>query len=134
LRLYHFTAEHLIKPILASGLLDGKIPIFTPNGRLALFMGLCQWLTDNGDWDAQTWATKQLISYDRTACRLTIEIPHEEMGQLFRAYDFFKRLPQGPTQRLLTDWEGSERWYIFHGTIPPGWIRAVEKRPGEKTG
>jgi hypothetical protein len=129
MRLYHFTAEHLVKQILTFGLLNGKIPIFAPNGRLALFAGFCQWLTDNGDWDTQTWATKQLIPYDRTAFRLTIEIPHESLGQLFRAHDFFRRLPESPTQRLLTDWEGSERWYIFHGTILPGWIRAVEKRP-----
>jgi|GEM_PF-507314 len=128
MRLYHFAPAHLLGPIMTDGLTLGKLPIMNDDGELQSFIWPCQWLTSNGDWDKQSWATSQLIDYDRTAYRLTVAIPKAQRDNLFEAWDYCMRLPS-PGHRLVEDWPGSEHWYLFLGQIPPGWIRKVEKKP-----
>lgn len=128
MKLYHFAPAHSVKSILNNGLTLGKLPILDSNGGLVSLISPCQWLTKDGDWDNQSWATQQLISYDRTAFRLLISIPKAHRHLLINAYDYLPQLPV-PTKRLITDWEGSEHWYLFLGRIPRGWIRKVEQRP-----
>lgn len=131
MKLYHFTAAHLVSSIQRNGLTMGQLPILDKDGNLVSVISPCQWLTSDGDWDKQSWATKNLINYDRTAYRLLFSIPKAHRKQLFKAHDFLPNLPT-PTQRLITDWEGSEHWYLFFGKIPRGWIREVQQRPGLK--
>lgn len=133
MRLYHFAPEQLIESILSEGLTLGKIPVLHEDGTLT-FRGPCQWLTKDGDWNNQSWATQQLITYDRTAYRLQISIPKAHRHLLINAYDYLPQLPVF-SKSLITDWKGSENWYLFSGRIPRGWIRKVEQKPtlgGEK--
>jgi len=130
MKLYHFTPTLLLNAILKNGLTLGRLPIIDDNGRLRAFMEPCQWLTNNGDWNSQSWATRELIKYDRTAFRLTIIIPKHHKEKLLKAIDYAPYLPKN-SQRLITDWPGSEHWYFFVGRIPRGWIRTIEQRPAE---
>lgn len=127
MKLYHFTPAHLVESILKNGLTLGKLPIALENGKIS-FLWPCQWLTSNGDWGMQSWATSQLINYDRTAYRLTVKIPKAHREYLREAWEYCYRLP-GLAYKLVDDWPGSEHWYVFLGRIPPGWIRRVEKKP-----
>jgi len=128
MKLYHFTPEHLLKRVLSGGITLGKIPILDERGNVKSFVTNCQWLTSDGDWDKQSWATSQLINYDRTAYRLLVKIPKSSRNKLCKAHDILNQLPM-PSQRLITDWPGSDNWYLFFGRIPPGWIRQVDKKP-----
>lgn len=129
MKLYHFAPAHMVKSILRNGLTLGQLPILDDSGNLVSFIGPRQWLTKDGDWNKQSWATKKLINYDRTAFRLLISIPKANRDILSKAYDIMEHLPE-PSRRLITDWEGSENWYLFLGRIPSGWIRRVEVNPG----
>jgi len=122
MRLYHFTSVHLLGGIRKNGLTLGCLPIITETKTVLI--RLCQWLTSDGDFNAQSWATSETISYDRTAVRLAIEIPVKYHDKLINAHDFVKLMP-GASKRLITDWEGSENWYLFFGVIPPKWIKVV---------
>jgi hypothetical protein len=130
MKLYHFTPEFLLNRILSEGVTLGKIPILDSSGNVKSFATGCQWLTSDGGWDKQSWATSQLINYDRTACRMMIKIPKSSRDKLCKAHDILDQLPKS-SQRLITDWQGSENWYLFFGRIPPGWIRQVDKKPGD---
>ncbi len=126
-RLYHFAPEHLLENIMKQGLTDGVLPNFLPSGQV-IFHKPIQWLTSDPGFENQSWATKELIDYDRTAVRLTVKIPKSSRKQLWGAHEMLPSLPAGSRQ-LITDWPGSEDWYLFFGKIPRGWIReVVEKR------
>ncbi len=131
MKLYHFTAEHLVDHILKQGITRGVFPVLDENGRLQFFINPCQWLTDDPNWDTQSWATREKIGYDRTAVRLTVVIPKEHRHLLVRAYDYLSCLPKH-LHRIVTDWPGSEHWYMFLDKIPPGWIRKVDIRGKEQ--
>jgi hypothetical protein len=131
MKLYHFTAAHLVGHILRDGITLGVLPVLDEDGRVKFLAGPCQWLTDDPGWGSQGWATRKKLTYDRTAARLTVAIPKCHRYRLIRAYDYLPCLPP-PTRRLITDWEGSEHWYLFFGKIPPGWIRKVEWKPETK--
>lgn len=117
--LYHFCAEHMVKPILENGLTLGKCPIMYPVGMELI--PKCQWLTSESDPDKQSWATTNAINYSRTAFRLTIAIPQIQKKKLHLARDFIAHYPLC-ARGLVTEWDGSENWYIFKGIIPPEWI------------
>ncbi len=117
--LYHFAPAHLVSQILQDGLTLGTFPLYE-DGELQ-FLPRCQWLTLEPDERKQSWATKSLIDYNRTAYRLTIAIPDSHHKKLIRASDFIRGFPQEAC-RLIEDWPGSDKWYIFRGRIPPKWI------------
>lgn len=126
MKLYHFAPVHMLQSILSNGLTLGRLPIVDDNGNM-LLISPCQWLTKDGRWDKQSWATQQLVDYDRTAYRLLISIPKSHRKSLVKAHDYLPQLP-GENKRLITDWEGSENWFLYFGRIPPGWIRKVEQK------
>ena len=117
--LYHFCAAKDVKAIRESGLTLGMTPIWT-GLRLELFHRT-QWLTKERDPDKQSWNTHNLVSYSRTAYRLTIDIPGSHKKKLIPAWEFIGRLPP-ENAGLVRDWPGSDMWYVFQGKIPPGWI------------
>jgi len=131
MKFYHFTPAHLLESVLNNGLTMGKLPILDEAGNPVSFISPCQWLTDDGDWDTQSWATRKLVPYNRTAFRLLIVISKSSRKLLWRAYECLPHLPS-PTQRLITDWEGSEHWFLFFGRIRSGWIRKVDSKEGKK--
>lgn len=121
--LYHFCAKHCLNDILRDGLTLGMTPVFTANS-MSIMRGH-QWLTAEKDPRKQSWNTHNLISYSRTAVRLTVCIPDNYRKKLIKATDLVKTLP--PEGRyIITEYAGSEAWYIYKGRIPPKWILGYE--------
>lgn len=123
MNLYHFCAAHNIKGIRKRGLTLGLFPIIGDED--IRFISACQWLTSEPDPQKQSWATSQHIPYSRTAYRLTINIP-TICCNLVKASTFVKHLD--PKHRnIVEDWQGSEDWYIYIGSVPPEWIVGVDR-------
>lgn len=49
------------------------------------------------------------------------DIPDKYAGNLVRAADYVRSMPQ-ICRQVVTDWEGSDKWFIYVGAIPPEWI------------
>ena len=127
MKLYHFTAKHLLDSILKEGLTKGAIPLMTPKGmQLATPV---QWLTTNKDFE-QVWNTKLIIKYDRNDVRLTVKIPNTELGRnLIKWTDFIAIPEMQATAQSLNDKEGDfNNWYIYAGIVKKHWIRDIEYR------
>lgn len=120
--LYHFCPEHLKDSILKNGLKFGAYPLVSSNG----FVKNVQWLTSEKDADKQSWATSYLIPYSRTAYRLTVDIPKSYHKKLIQAHKYVERF-ESMDRKLVTDWQGSEEWYVYLGKIPPKWIIGCRK-------
>ena len=121
--LYHFCAKRFLPGILRDGLTLGGTPIIE-GGMMRFQMGH-QWLTAEKDPRKQSWNTHNLVSYSRTAVRLTVSIPDSYRKKLVKATDLVKTLPQ-EGRYIITDYAGSEAWYIYNGRIPPKWIVGYE--------
>lgn len=122
--LYHFCAAHMVESILEEGLTEGIFPHM--EGDAFEPIPKCQWLTADDDPKQQSWATRIMVKYSRTAYRLTINIPESYRKKVIRATDFVKGMPQYD-QDLIYNWAGYENWYIFKGKIPPKWIVGCHK-------
>ena len=121
--LYHFCAKRFLPGILRDGVTLGGTPIIE-GGMMRHQMGH-QWLTAEEDPRKQSRNTHNLISCSRTAVRLTVSIPDSYRKKLVKATDLVKTLP--PEGRyIITDYAGSEAWYIYKGRIPPKWIVGYE--------
>jgi hypothetical protein len=126
--LYHFTTLIYLESIEREGITRGEIPI-TPE---ELENGV--WLSSNksgGSTGCQGGARRGGDGYipDKTAARLTVEIPDED--------ELLKRWPVwAKERRVATSWYkkldragngGSLTWYVYLGKIPPEWIVKVER-------
>lgn len=127
--LYHFCAAHDLRSILDSGITEGCTPIW--EGGQLWAERKTQWLTADNDPGHQSWNTRQILPYSRTAYRLTVNIPYSYRKKLFQAKEFIERYPE-ENASLVADWTGSENWYVFLGTIPPAWIVGHKKMQGAK--
>lgn len=123
--LYHFCPEHLKGSILLEGITKGVFPLMKSGG----LVWDVQWLTSARDPKAQTWATQNLILYSRTAYRLTVDIPSSRRKKILRALDWVKRLPEGDRE-IVTEWPGSDAWYVYLGKIPTKWIVGCRRMEG----
>lgn len=121
--LYHFCSEKHVRKIKAEGLRLGAVAVWRKH-NLRIYEGY-NWLTLDGDPQAQSWATTELIRYRRTAWRLTVEIPDEECDRLMDEEALEAHIPG--SRVLFTGWPGSENWRVYKGFIPPGWIKKIEK-------
>lgn len=122
MKIYHFTAAHLLPAIKRRGITMGTFPLHI--GKRYKLINNLQWLTSDPDKENQSWATKELIDYDRTAIRITVDIPEYFLENLVSAREFVKNFT-GENKALVEEWEGSESWFIYKGQIPPGWIVGV---------
>ena len=124
--LYHFCAERHVKQILRQGLTQGGLTEPTPTGFF-LHKGWT-WLTKDPDPNNQSWATHIMVKNKRTAWRLTIEIPNDEIRKL---YDRSRiRMLYPACDLLFQGYLGSENWRVFHGVIPKEWIVQADKMEG----
>lgn len=121
--LYHFCADRHIKSILRSGLTKGGLTEITPHGFI-LHAGWV-WLTTDLDAKKQSWATRNAIQYSRTAWRLTVEIPDDELDRIYDRQRLQMVYPL--TAPLFEGWPGSENWRVYHGRIPREYIKAYER-------
>jgi hypothetical protein len=115
----------MVESIRKKGLTLGKFPLLG-DGHITFIDGF-QWLTDEPDPAKQSWATGRFLPYDRTAYRLTVNIPMNQAARkLYKATAFVKDLPE-EKREFVDAWEGSEHWYIYKGAIPPKWITASQR-------
>lgn len=121
--LYHFCAAKHIKSILQQGLTKGVLAEPTPDG-FRIYYGYT-WLTVDPDPGKQSWATRNAIKYDRTAWRLTIEIPDAECSRLYDPLSITAHYPD--CDLLFTGFPGSESWRVFRGRIPKEWIKEANR-------
>lgn len=128
MKLYHFTANHFVPEIKRSGLTLGMFPILDEHRNLVRMLDKWQWLTDERRPEEQSWATSEGLEYSRTETRLTIAIPKSHRHQLHKARDLPKyRWPFSESAwTIITEWPGSEHWYVYFGNVPSGWIREIE--------
>jgi hypothetical protein len=130
MKLYHFAPTYLLEGIQKNGLTKGTFPVIRKYGPMRL-LGPCQWMTNDMDFNNQSWATtRELIDYDRNDVRLMISIPKSSRIRLVRACDFIKGFPED-SRHIVTDWPGSEHWYLYLGNIPSGWIREIVLKEDE---
>jgi len=137
IKLYHFTAKHLLNGIMDHGIRFGKVPSFGKTGSAGKFEFLgfikgYQWLTTNSDFD-QSWAKQTHLKYTRTDYRLQILIKQREKNKLIKWTYFAKKNAHrlaGATHELLNLPEGSdpENWYLFKGVIRPECIIEIKAR------
>ncbi len=127
--LYHFCAAHDLRSILDSGLTEGCTPIWE-NGKCRVERNT-QWLTADKEPSRQSWNTRHVLPYSRTAYRLTVTIPYSHRKKIIPAKDFMAQYPE-ENASLVTGWPGSENWFVFRGIIPPAWIvghKRMEETP-----
>lgn len=123
MNLYHFCADRHIKSILRTGIATGGLTEITPCGYV-VHSGWV-WLTIDPDPRRQSWATRNVIRYSRTAWRLTIEIPNDELCQLYNRKRIREIYPSADL--LFSGWSGSDNWRIFRGSIPREYIKACDR-------
>lgn len=123
--LYHFCPARMKNAILREGLTKGRYPLIESGG---VAFGV-QWLTSERDPKKQTWATQNLISYSRTAYRLTINIPDSYQKKLLKALDWVEQFSEG-NRKAVTEWPGSDAWYVYLGKIPPKWLVGCRRMEG----
>jgi hypothetical protein len=128
--LYHFTPSHCIDGCLNDGLTRGRIPCGIDEIE---FLDGWQWLTIESDFDDQPWAEQHALNYDRTAYRITIEVPLTGRPKLHRWIEHGPRLvPDKVYATLCEQREGlrPEDWFIFKGTVRRQWFTRVDAREG----
>ena len=124
--LYHFCAEKHVKQILRQGLTLGAL--IEPNPTSFFLHEGWMWLTKDPNPNNQSWATQIMVKRKRTAWRLTIEIPNDEIRKL---YDRSRiRMLYPASDLLFQGYPGSENWRVFHGVIPKEWIVQADKMEG----
>ena len=124
MKIYHFCSARDAKSIRRQGIRIGCVYLPRPGDAksVEIFTGY-QWLTLDPEKSNQSWATRELVKYDRTAYRFTIELPDDSI-----LYDRDGLDAEIPGSGVLFDgWPGSENWRVYHGWILPEWITACEK-------
>ena len=101
--IYHFCAAKHVNKIRRSGFQIGGVALPGPHG-FRIFSGYT-WLTLDGDPGHQSWATGIMIPYKRTAYRLTVEIPDEDMDRLMDRDALEQHIPG--SQILFDGWPHS---------------------------
>ena len=128
MKLYHFTARHLLEGCKAKGLILGCVPWIGASGKLELINGY-QWLTTNPEYQ-QEWCNPEFsnLEYRRNAVRITVEIP----------LCFAKRVKQwlafckGNTlAKDLNAFGDPQNWRLFKGAVSASWFTAIDFNPSE---
>ena len=123
--LYHFTSDNHIGSVLKEGITLGVIPRIATNGDI-LFATEYQWLTRNPTYN-QSWQIESRLSYDRSANRLTVNIPPGKSNKLIKWTDYCALYPN-ILQRTLNSYGDPENWFVYKGVIKPHWIKKVEHK------
>lgn len=127
--LYHFTPQRFIHSVLREGLTKGGVPLSLDPPKLDHRF---RWLTQNESFQ-QAWSRVHLFDYDRTAYRITIEIPRFARSKLSR---WTQVGPKIGGERMyhdinaLNDRTDPENWFLFKGTVRRQWFRAVDAKEG----
>lgn len=126
--LYHFTASRFLTGIQSEGISRGMTPIKF-KGFQSLVMDQ-QWLTKKKDF-FQEWCAWSSLPYDRTECRLTINIPKDFTTNLMDYEAYSKWLGENKIDHFYADdnnqfCEDVLDWVVYQGKIPRQWIRKID--------
>ena len=69
-----------------------------------------------------------MISENRTAWRLTVNIPDSELHRLYDATALIAQYEHAAP--LFDGWPGSANWRVYRGQIPRTWIVHAERMEG----
>lgn len=131
IKLYHFCCERDMRGIRTDGITNGVVVgyhlinkgTWKEIRQTDLIHGW-QWITYDGNHDRQSWATKQLIKYDRREYRFTIELPDNEVSQLYDRDRLEEVIPG--SKELFDGWPGSENWVAYRGNISKYHLKKLE--------
>jgi hypothetical protein len=125
MELYHFTAPEYLPAIFADGLRFGDVPTSKTEGIDAVN------LTPDHRAHGQKWAKGS--SLNKAEIRLMVEIPDED--PLLVKWEDFARVHVDPDFYATLNSIGgrdSKLWYIYRGTIPWAWVKAVRNTQTHK--
>lgn len=126
IKLYHFTAARFVHGVLEEGLTKGSIPVRLDPPKVRYGY---QWLTRSEEFD-QSWNTMTSLDYDRTAYRLTVEIPSLAQHKLIDWHRHCRRLVPSHVARMLNAKGNPKDWVLYNGVIQPQWIVGVDAKEG----
>ena len=134
MKLYHFTAKHLLSGIMDHGIRFGKIPVIRGAEGKFSFQGFIKdyrWLTTNPDFD-QPWANQEHLKYQRDDYRLQVLIKQRDKNKLIKWTEFAKknahRIPEATHEFFRLQGADPENWYLFKGVIRPNAIIEINSR------
>ncbi len=90
-----------------------------------------QWLTVSPSFN-QPFALLGDLPIAKNASRITISIPEAASLALHKWPELVERHNPPSAEELNTPQVDWSNWYVFNGWIPPSWIVAVERNPGER--
>jgi len=124
MKLYHFTAQHLLNDCLRDGLALGCIPLSVEPPKV--IPGF-QWLTKNGRFD-QSWCRHSTLPYRRNDFRIVVRIPKCQKRNLIHwlLYCEMKKIASAKDLNAFGD---PENWYLFRGIVRPEWFKKVSRNP-----
>lgn len=125
MKLYHFTAKHLIDKIKIEGLTLGGIPLILPKGLKMIKPA--QWLTSNPEFNQSWCSEKVILKYNRNDYRITVKIPKGNKN-IYSWLDLCKIPELKETSKYLNASGDSENWFIYFGNIKPKWFREIISR------
>jgi hypothetical protein len=127
--LYHFTAARFIESIKREGITLGAVLTGIKNGKPILQQGYL-WLTVNIDCHDQEWCKNRVtIPYDRSAFRITVDVPFYAEKRVINWLDFCNSgRVQKEVVELLNAYGDPENWRLFRGYIPPQWFKFVDRK------
>ena len=129
MRVYHFCAAKSMRAILRQGVKVGGVYVPHPGDAksIDMYRGY-QWVTLDPERANQSWATRQIVKYDRTAYRMAIDLPDEAVERLLTRDQLDAEIPGSGV--LFDGWPGSESWRVYHGWILPEWITECDRVDG----
>lgn len=125
MRLYHFTAAHLLPSIRREGLTRGFF--VRTAGSEVIYDTHRIWLTSSPDW-RQPWCDLRYSSlpFDRTATRILLSIPEENKPALERWVDIAHSCPLAVDLNAFCQ---PQDWWLYNGRIPPEWFEQIDLKP-----
>lgn len=127
MRVYHFTcADHGADPIRREGLRVGRM-LYILGGVAFPWSDAFSWATTDADPAAQTWATRNLVTCDRTTVRFTLDVP----SAWVIPWSVFRQAWPGD-HHGLREFEGNHNtihWRLVRLPVPKESIEAIWVRP-----
>jgi hypothetical protein len=90
-----------------------------------------QWLTRSPDFN-QPFALLGDLPIAKNAARITVTIPEAAAVSLHAWPELCERHTPPSAEEINTSAVDWKNWFVFNGWIPPSWIVAVDRNPGER--
>jgi hypothetical protein len=130
MKLYHWTAAHLIEGIKRDGLTRGRTPFFNEETNELDFLEGHIWLTSDGNYESQKWAIPVSINYSRRAWRIEVNIPGHRLGSVWSMKRVCEMLGDGKLPGFDDHPEMTDYWYVHMGAIPRQYFKQIRCMTG----